>query len=199
MKKRLMVILSTVALLSLLVVGGTMAWFTSNPEPVVNAFTAGTVEIEVNEHGFSDITNWNPGDTTNKDVSVISNGSKKSYVRVSLTPEWHKEGYDLSSGNVDLILANNSDWVKQGDYYYYKHILNEGEETSLLLDEVEFIGAETSNDYQGAVLKISVKAEAVQASHEAYKDTWELTELPVGVKEWSAPVDPTPAPEEDDQ
>ncbi|MDI3480646.1 MAG: hypothetical protein PWQ97_301 [Tepidanaerobacteraceae bacterium] len=187
MKKTLLIGSLVFLLVALLIVGGTMAWFTSE-KSVANTFTAGTVKIEVNEHGFEDITNWNPGDTTNKDVSVISEGSKATYVRVSLTPEWldaNGSPTNLSVDNVNLILANNDDWVYSNGWYYYKHILNQNDETSLLLDAVELIGAQTGNDYQGKTLRINVKAEGVQASHEAYKDAWGISSLPAGVKEFT--------------
>lgn len=182
MKKTLLISLLVFSLIALLVVGGTMAWFTDKKE-LDNKFTAGTVKIEVNEHGFNDIENWNPGDTTNKKVSVKSTGSKKTYVRVLLTPEWVDS--NLSVENVELILADNTDWVFDNGYYYYKHILEKGEVTSLLLEKVHLIGSETGNDYQGATLRINVAAEAVQASHEAYKDAWKINNLPTGVERWS--------------
>lgn len=187
MKKRVIMVVSLVALVSLLVVGGTMAWFTSTPEAVENTFTAGTVEIEVNEHGFEDIVNWNPGDTTTKEVSVVSNGSKKTYVRVSLTPVWVVGEYEEALPNSNVVLNwNNQDWVLHDNgWYYYKNILNKDDETSLLLESVTLKGAETGNEYQGKALTVTVKAEAVQASHEAYKDVWNLEVLPVGVEAFS--------------
>ena len=178
MKKSMMMLILAGTLVTLLVAGGTMAWFTAAQE-VDNNFTAGTVAITVNEHDFADITNWNPGDTTNKDVSVKSTGSKKTYVRVSLTPQWTP-----ASGTASLSLANVSlntinvptDWVLFNGWYYYKIILQNGNETSLLLDSVAFSGPLTDNTYQGAKLAIKVKAEAVQASNGAALTTWGLTQ-----------------------
>ncbi|HOC09262.1 MAG TPA: TasA family protein [Bacillota bacterium] len=71
MKKSILVGMLVFSLAALMVVGGTLAWFTSEAE-VTNTFTAGTVEIEVVEDGAkgSIIENWNPGDTTDYDVSV---------------------------------------------------------------------------------------------------------------------------------
>lgn len=188
MRRSLLIGLTVFSIAAILLAGGTMAWFVSNQE-VDNTFTAGTVSIEVNEHGFTDITNWNPGDISNKDVSVKSNGSKKTYVRVSITPQWlNDEGNavdnNLSVGNVELIFADNDKWAtfSQFDgYYYYKDILEEGEETEFLLDGVRLVGTATGNDYQGRTLRITVKAEGVQASHEAYKDAWGIDTLPAGV------------------
>ncbi|MGB4443040.1 MAG: TasA family protein, partial [Dethiobacteria bacterium] len=86
-KKNVLIGVLVFSLAALLAVG-TWAWFTATADPVTNQFTAGTVKIEINEHGFTDVVNWNPGDTTEKKVSVKSKGSKASYVRVSLTPVW---------------------------------------------------------------------------------------------------------------
>jgi len=63
--------------------------------------------------------------------------------------------------------------------------MNQGVETELLLDSVTIAGLGTSNDYQGKTLKVDVEAEAVQASHEAYKDAFGITSLPAGVEAWS--------------
>ncbi|MDD3839158.1 MAG: TasA family protein [Clostridia bacterium] len=189
MKKRIVLIISLVALASLLVIGGTMAWFTNIPDPVFNKFTAGSVKVEVNEHDFQDIENWNPGDVTDKEVSVISNGSKATYVRVALTPTWSN---DESVDNVKLYL-NTQDWLffdedqdglPDDGYYYYKDILNQGDETNNLLTKVELIGDATGNDYQDATLTIKVDAQAVQASNDAYKDVWDLEVLPTGVEQF---------------
>lgn len=184
MKKSVLIGILVFSLAALLAVG-TWAWFTAEAEPVVNQFTTGTVEIEINEHGFKDIDNWNPGDTTDKEVSVISNGSKATYVRVALTPVWGEivEGEfvannELSIDNVTLNW-NEEDWVYSDGWYYYKSILPAGDETSLLLESVTLTGGLTGNEYQGKTLQIDIKAEAVQASYDdAYKDAWGLDSLP---------------------
>lgn len=204
MKKSLLIgvaILSLAALLTL----GAWAWFTASAEPVSNTFTAGTVEIEINEHGFEGITDWNPGDTTEKKVSVKNTGSKCAYVRVSLTPVWGTEDgegvFTADEGlDIDNIVLNldKTKWVyiEPADppsqavpgegWYYYKHILcPEAGETELLLKSVTLKGSATDNSYQGKTLQIVVGAEAVQASHEAYKDAWSLDELPAGVEVWT--------------
>lgn len=188
MKKSLLVGMLVFSLAALLVVGGTMAWFTDNAK-VTNLFTAGTVEIEVNEHDFENITDWNPGDTTDKDVSVKSNGSKQTYVRVMLTPVWYdgeNEADGVDADNVELILDADwgDNWVKSEGWYYYKKILEKDDETELLLDAVYLKGEATGNKYQGLTLRIEVEADAVQASNGAFKDAWDLDVLPDGVELW---------------
>ena len=113
MKKRIMMFSSVTALVTLLVAGGTMAWFTSNPEAVNNEFEAGTVNIGINENRFQNIKNWNPGQTSTKDVDITIDSSKQTYVRVKLTPSW---GGDLALDHVAINLHLNTlvDYSKRG-------------------------------------------------------------------------------------
>lgn len=189
MKKRNMILGSTIVL-AVLLVAGTMAWFTSNPAAVENTFKAGTVDIKVNENGFENVTNVNPGDIHNKKVTVKSLGSKDTYVRVKLTEKWEDLAEGVTTDGVATYVTGD-DWVDGGDgYYYYKKILK-NEETTPLIKEVVFDGPKMGNDFQNATFKLEVKAEAVQASHYAFRDEWGITgdPLPVvpapGVQEWT--------------
>lgn len=197
MKKSILVGMLVFSLAALMVVGGTLAWFTSDAK-VTNTFKAGTVEIEIMEgEQEKNISNWNPGDTTDYDVWFKSNGSKDTYLRVKLTPVWVKDKdepvetvdeEEINTNNVELILANawKEKWVFDNGWYYYKEILEQNQETSLLLDKVHLKGEETGNEYQGLTLKIEVEADAVQASNDAYKDAWGINSLPEGVEEWTS-------------
>ena len=196
MKRTVLIGLLVLTLIALLT-AGTWAWFTARDE-ATNTFTAGTVEVEIVEN-YTPVIDWAPGAETAKEVSVKSSGSKATYVRVSLTPLWGSEvggqfvaEPSLPVDNVQLDW-NDDDWVyvelaagQGGGWYYYKSILAGGGETSLLLNSVT-LADETDDRYQGKVLQIVVNAEAVQASHEAYKDAWGLDALPAGVQVWSAP------------
>lgn len=183
MKKRTTIVGSILVLVVLLIVGGTMAWFTHNEE-ATNVFAAGTVEIQVNET-YNQPIDWKPGAKTQKEVSIESLGSKQSYVRVALIPKW--DDSSLPINNVELIFADDyaDNWIYKDGWHYYKHILDGDKETSLLLKKVE-LKDETDDDYQGKTLEIKVKAEAVQASHEAYKEVWGIDNLPWG-EEYIAP------------
>ena len=180
MKKK-MVLLTAFALVALLVAGGTMAWFTSNAE-VLNNFTAGTVKIEVNEHGFEDVANVNPGDSYEKKVTVKSSGSKRTLVRVKLTSSWtDADGSPINPGpgkDPATYVANSlpilGDWIKIGDWYYYKKELKQGNETAALIKNVRFDGGKMNNDYQGATFTLKVEAEAVQATNWAPLHVWGL-------------------------
>jgi predicted ribosomally synthesized peptide with SipW-like signal peptide len=188
MKKSVLIGLLVLSLAALLAVGGTMAWFTAEADPVTNQFTAGTVEIEINEV-YTEELNWNPGSTTNKEISVKTLGSKCVYVRVSLTPVWGHLVGEVFTPDPSLPINNvvlnwkQDGWVYDDGWYYYKRILcPEDEETSLLLQSVTLEDG-TGNEYQGKFLQIVVNAEAVQASHDAYKSVWGLATLPEGVED----------------
>ena len=194
MNKKNLLIGSALVLAALLVVGGTMAWFTADADPIINTFTAGTVEIVLRDNFPTDgIENVNPGDEYEKIVYVENTGTKAVYVRVKLTPEWSglPEGFEPDD-EVVILGSLGDDWEKHGDWYYYKNPLAgavAGEAnavTTHLIEKVEFAGPEMTNDYQGATFTLKVEAEAVQASHGAAEDLWELEE------DFLNPYPPTP-------
>lgn len=172
MKKRIVVV-STILLISIMIAGSSMAWFTSSPEGAVNEFKIGTVKVKVVEPGFEDLENVQ-ATTYDKNVQVQSLGTKRTYVRVRLVPEWSDPS--LSVSNVQLNL-NIGDWTtKQADgYYYFKYYLKENEMTSLLLNSVTFTDLD---GYEGQTFTLKVVAEGVQITHEAWKDVWNLGNLP---------------------
>ena len=177
MNKKNLLIGSALVLAALLVVGGTMAWFTAAADPVPNKFTAGTVKIVLHDYFPTDgIENVNPGDKYDKIVYVENTGTKAVYVRVKLTPAWTKgeSSLPLQVGGVNMATFPIVDdrWVPDGDWYYFKDPLAPGHSTGYLINKVEFAGGAMTNDYQGATFTLTVEAEAVQASHEAYKDEW---------------------------
>lgn len=190
MKRNILIGLLVLTLAAFLAAGGTTAWFSAKAGPVTNYLTAGTVDIEVIED-YTPVTGWQPGETKDKEVSVEAIGSKRVYVRVALTPVWgyvddndvfHPEP-SLPIDNVTLNL-NSQDWVYQDGWYYYTKILSNNQKTSTLLNSVT-LAEDTDPRYQGKALQILVNAEAVQASHEAYKDVWGLENLPSGVEPWT--------------
>jgi hypothetical protein len=181
MKKRIVVV-STILLISLMIAGGSMAWFTSNPGEEVNEFKFGTVQVKVVEPGFEDLENVE-ATTYDKNVKVQSLGTKRTYVRVRLVPEWSDPSLPVS--NVQLNL-NTGDWTtKQADgYYYFKYYLKENEMTSLLLNSVTFTDLD---GYEGQTFTLKVVAEGVQITHEAWKDVWDLNNLPFTPEEpWTS-------------
>ncbi len=173
MKMKKKTILISMLLIICFAMGVTYAWFTY-AEAKQNIFAMGTVEVEVVET-FTEVGNAQVGQSYPKSVQVRSNGSKKTYVRVMLFPEWSNPSLPVS--NVKLNLADNSDWVLHTDgYYYFKYYLTEGQNSSPLLASVSFI--ELGPEYNGETLTIKVVAEGVQTTHDAWKEVWGLDTLP---------------------
>ena len=182
MKKKVLIGLAVFAA-AVLLAAGAWAWFTATAEAETNEFTAGTVMIST-ENTYGNVANWNPGDTNAGEITVKNTGSKDIYVRVELTPAWGALAGDdfaadssLATSNVTLE-CNTTNWVESDGYYYYKGELSAGAETENLLSKVALSGSETDNDYQGKTFRITAVAEAVQASHDAYKDMWNLSGPP---------------------
>ena len=173
MKKRILS-LSIITLIILSVSGITFAWYT-NQKSETNEFALGTVKVEVLEPGFENVSGASEGIIYSKNVKVKSLGTKKTYIRVRLVPQWTNPSLPVS--NVNLIFASNSDWIDGGDgYYYFKYYLIENQETSLLLQGVEFTSL--GPEYQGEVFSLKVVAEGVQISNGAWMDVWGLSSLP---------------------
>lgn len=173
MKKKILAV-STILLVAIMIAGGSMAWFTSNPNEAVNEFQLGTVKVKVIEPGFEDLENVE-ATLYDKNVQVQSLGTKRTYVRVRLVPEWSNPS--LSVSNVALNLSQNGNWTsKQADgYYYFKYYLNENEITSLLLESVTFTDL---TGYEGETFTLKVVAEGVQITNDAWKDVWGINTLP---------------------
>lgn len=170
MKKRVIAI-STIILIAL-VLGTTSAWFLAS-ESKANEFKMGTIEVEVLEPGFQDLTDVSAGEYT-KNVKVASRGTKRSYVRVALFPEWSEPSLPISNVQLNLNLV---DWVDGGDgFYYYKYYLTENQETSLLLNSVTF--SQLGPEYDGQTLTIKAMAEGVQITNNGWKEVWNKTSLP---------------------
>jgi predicted ribosomally synthesized peptide with SipW-like signal peptide len=91
MKKSILMVVLGVLISAALVSGATLAWFTATAEPIVNEFTAGTVEISADyTAGFGKIMeeNWNPGDCTDLDLEVVNEGTKSVYLRAKIDKVW---------------------------------------------------------------------------------------------------------------
>ena len=128
MKKRKWMLGSTLILVLLLVVGGTLAWFTATADPVVNEFTAGTVEIKLIDK-FDGAPNVNPGDCYSKKIYVKNTGTKRAYIRIKADAVFDggqstdvlKYGIN-GPGRFNLL----DGWTQKGEYFYYNRIVHPG-------------------------------------------------------------------------
>jgi len=99
---RLIAVVVAVVLVVGTAVGATIAWFTDRPDPVVNTFTVGNIDITLTEEEGGDNKEFKmiPGCTIDKDplVTVLAD-SEKCYVFVELTENlgaWRSLGKDFA-------------------------------------------------------------------------------------------------------
>lgn len=94
MKKKIVSLALVASLLALVIVGGTLAYFTDD-ESATNTFVVGNVNIELTEDTWDDNDNYNsgtkqledvqPGVTYTKNPTVTNTGINNAYVRVDVT------------------------------------------------------------------------------------------------------------------
>ncbi|RDY27418.1 hypothetical protein CHL78_009390 [Romboutsia weinsteinii] len=146
-------------------------------DSVVNEFAAG-VKIMVDEE-FEEPKDWD-GEKTKKIVTIPNQGTTPAFIRVAIVPRWEDENSnpwpgDVSSDVVKITYTKNTKWVNGNDgYYYYNEIVPGGEKTDSIIEDVELDTDKIDKEkYKGKSLIVDVKAEAVEASSEAYNAVWQ--------------------------
>lgn len=146
--KSLALILTVVLLLGS-VVGGTLAWLIANPDPVVNTFTYGDINIDLEETdtGLDDDGDDNtneyemmPGIDIVKDPKVtVKAGSESNWLFVKLEKSENFDEfltYTIGEGWTQLLDENGA--VVEGVYYRFQtEIAEDGEDAvySVLMDD----------------------------------------------------------------
>lgn len=170
-KKYIGIALSALMLITVVTVGGTLAWLTDQDQ-AVNNVTVGNVQIEVEEPNWDeeDATDIWPGKVTAKDPIVTNTGKNPSYVRIKVV-------YDSAYANYltfDYDTDSDGAWFEKDGYYYYKSVLGVDSQTSPLFNQFTF--SSTYEEPQNGVnpaFAINVYAEAVQSQGFAPADTSE--------------------------
>lgn len=195
-KKKLLLILITVIIVVIAMAGVTLAVFTSK-DKVKNVFGVGKIKIEVEEE-FPKDPPWNQTNPIKKEVNIKNiTSNNEALVRVNITPRWVDEvrgkevlfSGDTSDKVVELEICNilndltkqtlKGHWIYGNDgYYYYTQILKPQEKTEDILKSVKVNvnekTVENPKEYENKILKVDVNAEGVQATVDAYKDTWNV-------------------------
>lgn len=178
------------------IAGGTLAWFTDQASTGDNIFTAGTLEIEADEsweYEDTGVENWNPGDCTDKEVTVRITGTKRAYLRMQFNDGWYENTGDEEEPNwvpwvpndppgVDPIVKkldgalfpdDIDTWVKLGDWYYYIGIGDPAtNETIKVISQVCLDGTSAGNQFQGKQYRLGFQFQAIQVTHEACFEQW---------------------------
>lgn len=163
MKKKIILALTAAALTTLMIVGGTLAWFTDKEE-ANNVISLGNVDVTLTEPGFNRDTAINivPGDVITKDPTIKNEG-EATYIRANI--DYTGSTIDVSKiDEVSLLGINTNVWSKVGDYYYYvgtNGFLDKGANSIKLFEKVT-IPTSWDNTFAKKELHIKVKVEALQ-------------------------------------
>lgn len=175
MKKKVSVIVTAAALVALIVVGSTLAFFTSQGK-VDNIVTMGNVNISLTEPNYKDSGIVVPGQTIVKDPTVQNTGSNTAYIRCKI------DITGLDGENEDITMTRKmqlldgivfgsptdsgsaAKWVPASDGYYYYQEKLPSSESAVFFSSVK-IPEGWDNDLADQKFHINVTAEAIQADH----------------------------------
>ena len=163
-------LIAAVALVLLLcaAVGGTLAWLTTQTDPVVNTFTPAHVTCRVDE-AFSN--------GSKKNVKIENTSDIDAYIRAAIVVNWADASGNVSAKPVtddDYTMnlnLNSSGWVKGTDgYYYYTSPVAPGGTTVNLIDKCEPVDGKAPSGYK---LQVTILAEAIQSTpSDAVTEAW---------------------------
>lgn len=194
-KKKLSLVIAAGVLL-IAVVGGSLAWFTSQ-DTKTNHFTTGSISHEIVEDFDTTGPSQDllPGDEVNKDVWINNTGKSDALLRVKITPQWmngEEADTDLGNEGIELVfaekvqtalnesgIAEGATWVLGNDgYFYYTSILSVNSEevekqTAQLLDAVRLSGKITDQSkFANKEMNVIIESETVQVNKDAYEEEW---------------------------
>ncbi|MBS4022817.1 MAG: SipW-dependent-type signal peptide-containing protein [Dethiobacter sp.] len=106
--------LMIIALMSALVSGATLAWFSAEVPLPGTTFTAGTVDIIVSDaYVDGSIDNWTTGECITVDWTISNTGSKAVYLRAKVQDQWspyESDGQTLYIAAHAAITGNETAW-----------------------------------------------------------------------------------------
>lgn len=175
--KRIIALAGTVALVGVVGVGATLAYFTDT-DNTLNTVTMGHVDIDLDEPIFSaenennTIENVTPNQTITKDPTItVKADSESCYLRAKvqingLEPNWDAEL--LEGINIDDSL-----WVLSDDgYYYFQYAVGKaGVDQKFKLFDTVTIPEEWGNEMTDKTFTIGITAEAIQADNFTPEET----------------------------
>ena len=113
-------------------------------------------------------------------IPRITNSGDSCYVRVSVKYE--------DGNNIERTLAPNNiensseEWVRQGDYWYYKNVLPVGEDTAPMSIDWQIIQLPVDLSGKRVRTDVRVVLEYAQTTHDMWKELFQINDLPTGVE-----------------
>ena len=165
------------ALLMVLNVSGQTLAYYSVTGTATNVITTDAIRFKIHEHTGDGVPfptegiRVKPGDKVNKRVAVENVCAQPFYLRIRLTNG--VENADLPVEDIFKFQANSVDWTQHEDgCYYYNSILEPGQITNPLIQQVEINRERVGKKYNGKTLTLSVTVEAVQSKNNPADHPW---------------------------
>lgn len=157
LNKKAILLLALVLVILTGTVSGTIAWLTVKPDPVVNTFIPGKVNVEVTD----DVNG-----KTKSNVVIKNTGNTDAYIRAAVVANWVKDGkivaaWDNSIGTFTGLSGANWSTGSDGYYYYTNPVAPDTETGSKLFTSYTY----TDEDIpvEGATLVMDIIAQAIQS------------------------------------
>ena len=168
MSKRAIVLLLSLVLVVSTVIGTTMTYRVSSPDPVVNTFTPARVDSKVVE----DITT-----NVKKNVSIQNTGDADAYIRAAVVVTWRNGNNVLPAASDSYNISYNisetkADWIAGSDgFYYYTKPGPAQDYTGELFTDCK--PKEGKAPAEGYELCVEILSEAIQAEPaDAVRGAW---------------------------
>lgn len=164
-KKTGMLFLSLLLVIGM-VVGGTLAWLSTNDDPIQNTFLPTKVTCKVTE-SFDDSTG------VKSNVNVENTGTINAFIRVKLvTYRTNDQGQHIGGTAPLPTFTLGKNWVSYDGYYYYTlPVAPGGSPETNLTESMTLTGSYPDTD--GGKQAVDVMAEAIQSVPEnAVKAAW---------------------------
>ena len=174
-RRKATVLLSSLALLMVLLVGTTTAFLIASDGPITNIFNSSKVTCQVNEESFDG--------TTKTNVTISNTGDTEAYIRAAIVVTWK----DAENGNVygavpdagtdyNMTLNLSDGWFLGNDgYYYYKYPVVAGNSTSVLIQSCTVV---QENAPEGYGLNVEILGSAIQSVPvDVVEDHWPAVQV----------------------
>jgi len=176
-----MLLIALAAILMTVMTQPTLAYYTTIGK-ATNVVTSGDIQLKIHEKTAdgSDFPAEGvyviPGDIVSKQVSVENVCGHPFYLRVKLVSGSTSQALDPDDCmRLDIDTQN---WTYLEGYYYFNRILQPGETTPTLFNQVEIVGSKVDRSNIGTTLSLMVSAYAVQSENNPAEHPWDASGWP---------------------
>ena len=177
-----LLLVALVAILATLLTQPMLAYYTATGK-ATNVVTSGDIQLMIHEK-TADGSNFPaegvyviPGDIVSKQVSVENVCGHPFYLRVKLVSGTSNE--DLIPEDCMKMDIDTENWTYQDGFYYFNQVLQPGETTPALFNQVQIVGSKVNQTHIGSLLQLTVNAYAVQSENNPAEHPWDAAGWPV--------------------